>query len=80
MANVFVQIEDQLFEKARVLANMDHISVEELVIGSLRHRIEYIERMFEIFDLPEFSLDNYEMHRVPGETDAEYEDRLNLFR
>jgi len=31
-------------------------------------------------ELPKFNLDDYEMERVPGETDDEYRARLKLFR
>lgn len=80
MTVLALQIDDEFLARAKKVADLDQLSIEQLAISALRHHVEYISAVDEIAHMPPFSLDDYEMQRDPDELDAEYEFRLNLFR
>ncbi len=76
-----VEIDAKVFELAQRTAALDKVDVSTLVENLVRRHAEYVETLEGIgSDMPRFSLARYEMQRDPGETDKEYEARLNLFR
>lgn len=80
MTVVTVKLDDDLFARASELASWDKLSVEELVANALRRHVEYVAHVRDIPRLPPFSLEDYELQRDPGESDAEYEARRALFQ
>jgi hypothetical protein len=78
--DVTVQLDDELFARAKELANWDKLSVEELLANALRRHVEYIAHVQEIPRLPPFSLDSYDLQRDSGETDEDYVARRALFQ
>lgn len=54
--------------------------MKTLIEGLVRRHAEYIELFQDASpDMPPFSLEHYEMDRVPGESEEDYQDRLRMF-
>jgi len=76
-----VEISADVFEVARRTAALDKVDVATLVESLVRRHAEYIETLDKLAPtMPRFSLDHYEMQRDPGESDTDYQARLELFR
>jgi hypothetical protein len=76
-----VEISADIFEVARRTAALDKVDVATLLESLVKRHAEYIETLEELTaHMPRFSLDRYEMHRDPGESEEEYEARKSLFR
>jgi predicted CopG family antitoxin len=75
-----IEISDDIYEKAKRTAALDSIDVKTLVEGLVRRHVEYIELFQDASpDMPRFSLEHYEMDRVPGESEEDYQERLRMF-
>jgi hypothetical protein len=75
-----IEISDDIYEKAKRTAALDSIDVKTLIEGLVRRHAEYIELFQDASpDMPPFSLEHYEMDRVPGESEEDYQDRLRMF-
>ena len=76
-----IEIDAETFEIARRMAALDKVDIPTLVESLVRRHAEYVETLKEVAsDMPRFSLADYELQRDPGETNDEYNARLNLFR
>ncbi|MDI4235545.1 hypothetical protein AAFX91_34035 [Bradyrhizobium sp. 31Argb] len=75
-----IEISDETYEAARRTAALDSIDVKTLIESLVRRHAEYIEVFHErASEMPPFSLEHYEMDRVPGESEEDYQDRLRMF-
>lgn len=76
-----VALKDDVYETAWRMAAVDHVDVSTLVEDLVRRHAGYVAA-FEEADagMPSFHLDDYEMQRDPGENDAAYSSRQNLFK
>ena len=75
-----IEISDDIYEKAKRTAALDSIDVKTLIEGLVRRHAEYIDLFQHASpDMPPFSLEHYEMDRVPGESEEDYQDRLRMF-
>ena len=75
-----IEISDDIYEKAKRTAALDSIDVKTLIEGLVRRHAEYIELFQDASpDMPRFSLEHYEMDRVPGESEKDYQERLRMF-
>jgi hypothetical protein len=76
-----VEISADSFEVARRTASLDKVDITTLLESLIRSRAAYLEALSDLSaHTPRFSLDNFELQRDAGETDAEYEERKSLFR
>jgi hypothetical protein len=75
-----IEISDEANEAAKRTAALDSIDVPTLVESLVRRHAEYIDLFQEASpEMPPFSLEHYEMDRVPGESEEDYQDRLRMF-
>jgi hypothetical protein len=63
MADVTVHLDDELYGKASRLANLDKVSVEDLVENALRRHLDYVDVVENFSHMAPFSLENYELQR-----------------
>ena len=71
-----IEISDEAYEAAKRTAALDSIDVTTLVESLVRRHAEYIELFQEASPaMPRFSLEHYEMGRIPGESEEDYQDR-----
>jgi hypothetical protein len=75
-----IEISDDIYEKAKRTAALDSIDAKTLIEGLVRRHAEYIGLFQDASpEIPPFSLEHYEMDRVPGESEEDYQDRLRMF-
>jgi predicted CopG family antitoxin len=75
-----IEISDEAYEAAKRTAALDSIDVSTLVESLVRRHAEYIDLFQEASpEMPPFSLEHYEMDRVPGVSEEDYQDRLRMF-
>jgi hypothetical protein len=79
MADITVHLDDKLYDKASRVAELDKVSVEELVEDAVRRHLDYVEVVEDFSKMPPFSLRSYELQRDPGESDEDYAFRRSLF-
>lgn len=75
-----VDLDPSVYAKAKQMAEREHVTIEVLLGSLVRHRADYVDSFEQMGAEEGFSLADWEMDRVPGESDAEYEARLDLFR
>ncbi len=75
-----VDLDPSTYAAAKQMAERERVSIEALLGSLVRHRAEYMDSFEQIGEGDRFSLADWEMDRVPGESDEDYETRLNLFR
>jgi hypothetical protein len=80
MADVTVHLDDELYSKASRLANLDKVSVEDLVENALRRHLDYVDVVDDFSRMAPFSLENYELQRDPDENDEDFAFRRSLFQ
>ena len=80
MADITVHLDDELYGKASRLADLDHVTVEDIVQGALRRHLDYMDVVEDFSKMPPFSLENYELQRDPDESDDDYAFRRSLFQ
>lgn len=80
MADITVHLDDELYEKATRVAQLDNVSVTELVEDVMRRHLDTIETVEDFSKMPSLSLDNYELHRDADESDEDYAFRRSLFQ
>ena len=80
MADVTVHLDDELYSKASRLADLDKVSVEDLVENALRRHLDYVDVVDDFSHMAPFSLENYELQRDPDENDEDFAFRRSLFQ
>jgi hypothetical protein len=79
MADITVHLDDELYDKASRVAELDKVSVKELVEDAVRRHLDYIEVVEDFSKMPPLSLKSYELQRDPDESDEDYAFRRSLF-
>jgi hypothetical protein len=75
-----IEISDEAYEAAKRTAALDSIDVPTLVESLVHRHAQYISLFQEASpEMPPFNLEQYEMDRVPGEAEEDYQDRLRMF-
>lgn len=78
---VSIMLDPSVYETAKRVADKDGIQVGELVADLVRRHAAMVDAFGDIAnDQVRFDIDNYDIRREPGESDAEYADRVALFR
>ena len=80
MADITVHLDDELYDKASRVAQLDNVSVKELVEDVMRRHLDYVEVVEDFSKMPSFSLENYELHRDADESDEDCAFRRSLFQ
>jgi hypothetical protein len=80
MADITLHLDDELYSKASRLADLDRMTVEDVVQGALRRHLDYIDVVEDFSKMAPFSLKDYELQRDPDESDEDYAFRRSLFR
>jgi len=75
-----IAISGDTYAAAERIASLDHVTVDVLIESLVKRHAEYIDSLNNFPEMPKFSLDEYEMQRDQGETEEEYQTRLDLFR
>lgn len=79
MADITVHLDDELYDKASRVAELDKVSVKELVEDAVRRHLDYIEVVEDFSKMPALSLKSYELQRDPDESEEDYAFRRSLF-
>ncbi|MGP9818453.1 hypothetical protein ACTZWW_00430 [Salinarimonas sp. NSM] len=78
---VTIELPAEIVEVARRAAAIDKLDVETLLADLVTRHAEYVDALSDgDTSKIRFSLDRYELQRDPGESDADFEERLSLFR